>query len=118
MATRAPAEQAVTKSLSGIAGLDSMTGGGLPAHNITAIIGSAGAGKTVLALQMLAIAASERSEPGIFVAFEETELDQLKRELAVDTSRDQHTATQRISQRERTSSLRHADPALPPGSTR
>jgi len=72
MATRTQLLKDLTKVSSSIVGLDSMLAGGLPAHSITAVVGSAGSGKTVLALEILAMAASQRSEPGIFVAFEES----------------------------------------------
>jgi len=71
MATRGQKHKALTRAPTGIPGLDSLTAGGLPAQSVTAIIGSAGSGKTVLALHILATVARERGEAGIFVAFEE-----------------------------------------------
>lgn len=55
----------------GIAGLDHITGGGLPRGRVTSIFGGAGAGKTVLGLQILAhrVAQGERA---VFVSFEQT----------------------------------------------
>jgi circadian clock protein KaiC len=61
-----------TKVASGIAGLDEMTHGGLPRGRTTLLIGGAGSGKTILALQCLVHGARACKEPGIFVAFEET----------------------------------------------
>jgi circadian clock protein KaiC len=55
----------------GIAGLDHLTGGGLPRGRTTVIVGGPGCGKTVCALQSLTTAARNWGEPGIFVAFEE-----------------------------------------------
>ena len=63
--------RAFKKFATGISGLDSITRGGLPAGRCTLLLGGPGCGKTVLALQTLAHAARMRSEPGIFVAFEE-----------------------------------------------
>lgn len=60
------------KSPAGIEGLDEITGGGLPAGRPTLICGSAGCGKTLLAMQYLACGAMEHNEPGVFIAFEET----------------------------------------------
>lgn len=60
-----------SKSLTGIAGLDHLTRGGLPQGRATLLAGGPGAGKTVLALQTLVNGASQFGEPGIFVAFEE-----------------------------------------------
>jgi circadian clock protein KaiC len=61
----------IEKALTGVAGFDEITGGGLPAHRATLVVGGPGAGKTVFALQCLVTGASEMGEPGIFVAFEE-----------------------------------------------
>jgi circadian clock protein KaiC len=59
------------KAPSGIAGLDQMTDGGLPRGRTTLLVGGAGSGKTILALQFLVHGAQACKEPGIFVAFEE-----------------------------------------------
>ena len=61
-----------TKTPTGIAGLDEITGGGLPRGRTTLLVGGSGSGKTILALQYLVHGAQKRDEPGIFVAFEET----------------------------------------------
>jgi circadian clock protein KaiC len=59
------------KAPTGIAGLDRITGGGLPCGLTTLIEGGPGSGKTVLALQTIVNGARLFNEPGIFVAFEE-----------------------------------------------
>ncbi len=59
------------KAATGIAGFDDITGGGLPRGRTTLLVGDAGAGKTVMALQFLVHGARQCKEPGIFVAFEE-----------------------------------------------
>ncbi|MDO9143437.1 MAG: ATPase domain-containing protein [Rhodoferax sp.] len=64
-------EKASDKALTGIAGFDDITGGGLPRGRTTLLVGGAGAGKTVMALQFLVHGARHCKEPGIFVAFEE-----------------------------------------------
>ncbi|MBI5001220.1 MAG: KaiC domain-containing protein [Euryarchaeota archaeon] len=56
----------------GIAGLDQMLEGGVPAGHIVAVIGSCGTGKTTLALQYLA-AGLKQGEKGIFISLEEDE---------------------------------------------
>jgi circadian clock protein KaiC len=61
-----------TKAATGIAGLDEMTGGGLPRGRTTLLVGGSGSGKTILALQFLVNGIVRCNEPGIFVAFEET----------------------------------------------
>lgn len=63
--------KAINKLATGVAGLDSITRGGLPEGRCTLFLGGPGCGKTVLALQTLTYAARTRKEPGIFVAFEE-----------------------------------------------
>lgn len=60
------------KAATGIAGFDDITGGGLPRGRTTLLVGGAGAGKTVMALQFLVHGARHCKEPGIFVAFEES----------------------------------------------
>lgn len=64
-------ESGIVKAPTGIRGLDEITGGGLPAGRPTLISGSAGAGKTVFALEFLVRGASEFGEPGVFLMFEE-----------------------------------------------
>ena len=63
------------KTPSGIAGLDEITGGGLPKGRPTLICGSAGCGKTLFSMEFLVAGATHFNEPGIFVSFEETEMD-------------------------------------------
>ena len=59
------------KIFSGIEGFDDITCGGLPFGRTTLLMGGAGSGKTVLALQIMVSTAVKHSTPGIFVAFEE-----------------------------------------------
>jgi len=60
------------KSPTGIQGLDEITGGGLPKGRPTLVCGSAGCGKTLLAMEFLVRGATQFNEPGVFMAFEET----------------------------------------------
>jgi circadian clock protein KaiC len=62
----------IEKCPTGIAGLDRITEGGLPSGRPTLICGSAGCGKTVLAMEFLVRGAIEFGEPGVFMSFEET----------------------------------------------
>ena len=66
-----PHDGAIRKVITGISGFDEISGGGLPKGRLTAIIGAAGAGKTVFALQTVANRLSSLNEPCIFVTFEE-----------------------------------------------
>ncbi len=65
------------KAPTGIAGLDTITGGGLPRGRPTLVCGSAGSGKTLFGLQFL-INGAERGEPGVIIAFEESAEDLAK----------------------------------------
>jgi circadian clock protein KaiC len=77
---------ALPKTPTGIAGLDEITGGGLPQGRTTLLLGGAGCGKTLLGLEFLVYGALQYDEPGVFVAFEETaeELTQNVRSLGHD----------------------------------
>jgi circadian clock protein KaiC len=68
--TKTTAEQ-LTKAPSGIAGLDEITFGGLPAGRPTLIAGAAGCGKTLFALTFLVKGATLHDEPGVLMSFEE-----------------------------------------------
>src|SRR5664279_1558858 len=59
----------------GIQGLDEITGGGLPRGRPTLVCGGAGCGKTLLAVEFLVRGAAQFGEPGVFMAFEETEAE-------------------------------------------
>ena len=63
------------KTLTGIQGLDEITYGGLPQGRPTLLVGAAGSGKTMLAMEFLVRGATEFGESGVFVSFEETVKD-------------------------------------------
>lgn len=63
----------LSKTPTGIQGLDEVTGGGLPKGRPTLICGNAGCGKTLFAMEFLVRGATQYNEPGVFMAFEETE---------------------------------------------
>jgi len=65
------------KTPTGILGFDEITGGGLPRGRPTLVAGGPGCGKTLFSLQFL-INGAHSGEPGVFVAFEETEDDLIK----------------------------------------
>lgn len=60
------------KTPSGIDGLDEITSGGFPTGRPILVCGSAGAGKTLLAMQFLLCGAIRYHEPGVLMTFEET----------------------------------------------
>ena len=63
------------KCPTGIQGLDEITGGGLPLGRPTLVCGGAGCGKTLLAAEFLVRGAAQFGEPGVLMAFEETEAE-------------------------------------------
>jgi circadian clock protein KaiC len=63
------------KAATGIQGLDEVTGGGLPKGRPTLVCGSAGCGKTVLAMEFVVRGARDYGEPGVFMSFEESVQD-------------------------------------------
>jgi circadian clock protein KaiC len=76
------------KAATGIRGLDEITGGGLPKGRPTLVCGSAGCGKTVMAMEFLIRGAQQFDEPGVFVSFEEsaTELAQNVASMGFDVN--------------------------------
>jgi len=69
------------KTLTGILGLDEITFGGLPKGRPTLICGGAGCGKTLMSMEFLVHGATQFNEPGVFMAFEETE-EELRKNVA------------------------------------
>jgi circadian clock protein KaiC len=63
------------KCRTGIQGLDEITGGGLPRGRPTLVCGGAGCGKTLLGAEFLVRGAVQFDEPGVLMAFEETEAE-------------------------------------------
>src|SRR4030043_652556 len=61
------------KTPTGLQGLDEVTGGGLPKGRPTLVCGNAGCGKTLFAMEFLVRGTTQFNEPGVFMAFEETE---------------------------------------------
>jgi len=60
------------KERTGIPGFDEITLGGLPAGRPTLLCGSAGAGKTLFAMEFLVRGATLYNQPGVFISFEES----------------------------------------------
>jgi len=59
------------KTLTGIQGLDEITGGGIPKHRPTLLLGNSGSGKTIMAMEFLVNGIGMFDEPAVFMAFEE-----------------------------------------------
>ena len=92
----------VAKAQTGITGFDEVTNGGLPRGRPTLVTGAAGSGKTLFGVEFLVRGARDFGEPGVLLAFEESQsdlatnvaslgfdLDQLERDglLAIDAFR-------------------------------
>jgi circadian clock protein KaiC len=73
--TPPPPTTDLPKCPTGIQGLDEITGGGLPRGRPTLVCGGAGCGKTLLAAEFLVRGATQFGEPGVLMAFEETEAE-------------------------------------------
>ena len=65
--------ESLRKERTGIPGFDEITRGGLPAGRPTLICGSAGAGKTLFAMEFLVRGATLFDAPGVFMSFEESD---------------------------------------------
>src|SRR3954453_17982743 len=63
------------KAPTGITGFDEITGGGLPRGRPTLVTGAAGSGKTLFGVEFLVRGARDHGEPGVLMAFEESESD-------------------------------------------
>jgi circadian clock protein KaiC len=70
----------LAKTPTGIDGLDEVTEGGLPKGRPTLICGSAGCGKTLMAVQFIYKGIVDHNEPGVFMTFEEP-LDDLAKNV-------------------------------------
>ena len=70
--------RSLPKSPTGIAGLDEITGGGLPKGRPTLVCGSAGSGKSMLGIEFLVRGALQFNEPGVLMTFEELPEDVIK----------------------------------------
>jgi circadian clock protein KaiC len=72
---------ALKKAPTGIAGLDEITHGGLPAGRPTLVCGGPGSGKTLLGISFLVNGATRFGEPGVLMSFEEN-ADELAADVA------------------------------------
>jgi circadian clock protein KaiC len=74
------------KAATGIAGLDEVTNGGLPAGRATLVCGGPGCGKTLLATSFLVHGALHDGEPGVLMSFDERggDLETNSRSLGFD----------------------------------
>jgi circadian clock protein KaiC len=71
----------LSKVRTGIAGLDEITHGGLPAGRPTLVVGGPGSGKTLFGITFLVNGALQFGEPGVLMSFEEN-ADELGADIA------------------------------------
>jgi circadian clock protein KaiC len=91
------ARDTLPKSPTGISGLDEITQGGLPRGRPTLVCGAAGCGKTLFAMEFLLRGAQQFGEPGVFMAFEETEQDLAQNVRSLGFDLDKLVAENKIS---------------------
>jgi circadian clock protein KaiC len=80
----------------GIAGLDEITGGGLPKGRPTLVCGGAGSGKTLLGIEFLVRGATQFNEPGVFMSFEESAEELTKNVASLGFDLNRLTASKRL----------------------
>jgi circadian clock protein KaiC len=91
----APTELA--KLPTGIVGFDQIANGGIPMGRTTLLSGTAGSGKTVMALQFLLAGIRDYDENGVFVTFEEAPADLMQNVRSFGWDLEGLLATKRIA---------------------
>jgi circadian clock protein KaiC len=93
---RQPSSKTLLKTATGIQGLDEITAGGVPRGRPTLVSGGAGSGKTLFGLEFLVRGATQYSEPGVFMSFEETIPDLTKNAASLGFDLDQMVADKKL----------------------
>jgi len=91
-----PSSKTLPKASTGIQGLDEITGGGLPHGRPTLVCGGAGSGKTLFGLEFLVQGATQYSEPGVFISFEESIPDLTKNVASLGFDLDRLVADKKL----------------------
>jgi len=84
------------KSPTGIQGLDEITTGGLPKNRPTLLLGDAGCGKTIMAMEYLVNGIVKFGEPAVFMAFEEKKDELVLNVKSVGFDLDTHLANNKL----------------------
>lgn len=79
----------------GVAGLDEMLHGGLPAGTATMAIGVSGAGKTILGLHFISEGARQ-GEPGLYVSFQESPAELVRQAERFGLELERHVRSGRV----------------------
>ncbi len=96
-AVEAQTAEQLLKTRTGIAGLDDLTLGGLPAGRPTLLCGAAGCGKTLFGVTFLVNGAVRFDEPGVFMSFEEREQDLAANVKSLGVDLDQLIAEKKLA---------------------
>jgi circadian clock protein KaiC len=91
-----PSSKMLPKAFTGIQGFDEITGGGLPRGRPTLVSGGAGSGKTLFGLQFLVRGATQYSEPGVLISFEESIPDLTKNVASLGFDLDRLVADKKL----------------------
>src|SRR5450759_1259751 len=91
-----PSSKTLPKAATGIQGLDEITAGGLPRGRPTLVSGGAGSGKTLFGLEFLVRGATQFSEPGVFISFEESIPDLTKNVASLGFDLDRLVADKKL----------------------
>jgi circadian clock protein KaiC len=91
-----PSSEMLPKAATGIQGLDEITGGGLPCGRPTLVSGGAGSGKTLFGLEFLVRGATQYSESGVFISFEESIPDLTKNVASLGFDLDRLVAEKKL----------------------
>lgn len=91
------AKNQLRKCPTGIKGLDDITDGGLPLGRTTLVCGTAGCGKTLMGMEFLVRGILDYSQPGVFMAFEETAAELTQNVACLGWDLDELTAAKKLS---------------------
>ena len=91
------AKNQLRKCPTGIKGLDDITDGGLPLGRTTLVCGTAGCGKTLMGMEFLVRGILDYSQPGVFMAFEETAAELTQNVASLGWDLDELTAAKKLS---------------------
>ncbi|MEQ9235701.1 circadian clock protein KaiC [Coleofasciculus sp. E2-BRE-01] len=91
------AKNQLRKCPTGIKGLDEITDGGLPLGRTTLVCGTAGCGKTLMGMEFIVRGILDYSEPGVFMAFEETAAELTQNVASLGWDLEELTATEKLS---------------------
>jgi len=84
------------KAVTGIKGLDDITDGGIPKNRTTMLLGGAGCGKTIFAMEFLVNGITDFNEPGVFLSFEEKTSELVTNSKSLDYNLDKLTRQNKL----------------------